>query len=41
MSLQEDCDVFFQQRPDGGPWDVQNDYVPDLSVVNFIREYKS
>lgn len=39
MTLQEDWDGYFQQRPDGGPWDVQNDYVPDLSVVNFIKEY--
>ena len=39
MSLQEDWDEFFQQRPNGGPWDVENNYNPDLSVVNFIREY--
>ena len=39
MSLQEDWDVFFQQRPDGGPWDVENNYNPDISVINFVREY--
>ena len=39
MNLQEDWDVFFQQRPDGGPWDVENNYNPDISVINFVREY--
>ena len=39
MTLEQDWDFYFQQRPNGGPWDVENNYVPDLSVVNFIREY--
>tara|TARA_B100001094_G_scaffold223061_1_gene217157 strand:+ start:647 stop:1273 length:627 start_codon:yes stop_codon:yes gene_type:complete len=39
MTLEQDWDSYFQQRPNGGPWDVENDYVPDLAVVNFIREH--
>ena len=37
MSLQEDWDVFFQQRPDGGPWDVENNYNPDISILSNLQ----
>tara|TARA_B100001094_G_C17783834_1_gene601032 strand:- start:19 stop:657 length:639 start_codon:yes stop_codon:yes gene_type:complete len=39
MSLQEDWDKFFQERPNGGPWDIENNYNPDLHIVNWAREY--